>query len=92
MTDVPSEDATTAYRATFEQEIDDIARRIVASVTPAPHPHAGGILLLCATRLIGHLSGHLDNVRAATGKDRYGAEASMHEAYRLIDAGRPQPN
>jgi hypothetical protein len=88
----PTDDATRAYRALFEREVDDMASRIVASMVPEPHPHAGGLLLLCATRLIGHLAGHLDNVRAANGEPRHGAEASMSEAYKLIDAGRPRPN
>lgn len=90
MPDEPTEGATLAYREQFERDVDDLAQRIVSAVAPAPHPHAGGILLLCATRLIGHLSGHLDNLRAANGRSRHGAEASIHEAYRLFDAGRPR--
>ena len=92
MPETPSEAATLAYRAAFEREIDDIAQRIVTGMIPSPHPHAGGVLLLCATRLIGHLAGHLDNVRAANGEPRHGAEASAREAYRLMDAGRPKPD
>lgn len=87
-----TEQAMIACREAFEREIDDMAQRIVASIGPAPHAHAGGILLLCATRIIGHLAGHLDNVRADQGQDMHGPEASMHEAYSLVNIGRPHSN
>ena len=85
-----SEPASDAFGGEFERDIDEIVDRIVSRVMPAEH--ASGVLLLCATRILGHLAGHLDNVRAAKGLERLGADASMHEAYQLVDLGRPPLN
>ena len=86
----PSEPATDAYRASFERDVDALAQSIVDRIGPTAT--ASGVMLLCATRLIGHLAGHLDNVRAVKGQSRHGPEASMSEAYGLVDIGRPRAN
>lgn len=85
-----TEPAANAFYDGHADEIDAIAQRIVDEVKPAAH--AGGVLLLAATRIIGHLAGHLDNVRVANGQERLGPTGSMLEAYKLVNAGSPATN
>lgn len=85
-----TEPASEAFYARHADDIDAMAQRIIDDVQPAAH--AGGVLLLAATRIIGHLAGHLDNVRAANGQERLGATGSLLEAYRLVNAGIPATN
>lgn len=84
------EPASDAFYRDHASDVDAMAQRIIDEVHPAAH--AGGVLLLAATRIIGHLAGHLDNVRAANGQERLGHTGSMLEAYRLVNAGIPATN
>ena len=83
-----SEPASDAFYDRYAADVDALANRIIADIRPTKH--AGGVLLLAATRMIGHLAGHLDNVRSLEGKERLGATGAMLDAYSLVNAGKPE--
>lgn len=82
--------ASDAFYRRYAADVDAMAQRIIDETQPAAH--AGGVLLLAATRIIGHLAGHLDNARVVNGQERLGATGSMLEAYMLVNAGAPATN
>lgn len=82
--------ASTLFKMQFKSRCDRLAIDIVEVIQPPPH--AGGVLLLSAMTIMGHLAGHLENVRAMEGKPRLGYDAAMLEAFSLLQAGMPKAN